>query len=313
MISVQEYAEFIKKEKVKLVSKWKDAGLFNNVSEALLDISVMLDNTQRDSVGLFRRLSVPLTYRIFDSLIIRNLVSVQPVINKETKYLYFDDINDAQAEIKAKDVSLEKRLLNNTLKYSEYDAVRLYSGVAGESKFAAELAAKIAIELNRSVISDLSNNAKYSSSWKYNEEITFEQNRETLSKLIWQAAEVIGDMNNRGPANWMIVPPDVYLLLEKEIKVNEKYGLDELFYVGKFNDIAVYEDLLATNEILLGYFGDNIYDSGYFYIPKHVALRGSDISLYEESAREWYSNGSSFYGKILISSNIMFDEHAFLI
>lgn len=183
-------------------------------------------------------------------------------------------------------VTAESRALK--AKYSTELAQDLENihGLDAETELANILSTEITAELNREIINTVYNQAKAGAQGASTPG-TFDldtdadgrwavEKYKSLAKQIGQEAQVIARQTRRGVGNWIITSPNVANALDIAGLIDTSFtpGNFDVDPVGVTNagrlvgKMTVYIDPYMTNDqVIIGYKGNNVYDSGYFYSP----------------------------------------------
>lgn len=309
---VREYDISYKNAKNSIVKKWFGTGVFKGLSEFdQLNLATLMENARlSDGDSIFARIVLSVTFKFYQNLVSKNIVSFQPVNEKWSDYCFYDDIDDELAEVKKEKANIIIRDLQTKYHRDTLVALRGSRNADDEMEIVSAMAEESAAELDREVIRDLSERAKHRWWWDYETYQTLQDKHESLDQMIYEMSIKIACSTQRSIANWLITSKDICDLLtqDKTFSVSKKnkilFGINE---VGKIRngDITVYQDdLFPRDKILMGYKGSNNYDAGYFLCPKLLFSYG----VYQhpiqhcriEYGKSWYNY--SFYGIISIDN-----------
>lgn len=171
------------------------------------------------------------------------------------------------------------------------DDLRAFHGLDAEAELVAGLASEIALEMDREIIQDLragslaSNIASFDAAVPTTGVTQLDHYR-TLITVMTKLSNRIHRLGIRGPANWAVTSPEVSTIVEQlgthgdfrplYSPVNSEAGAaaeaPQSFGVYKIgtlqNKWMIYKDVkFQSNEILLGYKGQNFVDAGYVFAP----------------------------------------------
>lgn len=211
------------------------------------------------------------------------------------------NIPQVNIDIELLEIKAKSRKLKALWSSEAADDLKAFHGLDAEAELVAGIAAEIALELDREIITDLhNNNTGYTGSWNagsptagfYNSSIDWYRQ---LITVITQGANRIHKNSLRGPANFMVTSPDISALFEQltthgdfrpavappeadpysPVQQPHTFGV---YYVGTVSaKYALYKDPFfpvtnpgtgsGTGDILLGYKGQTFLDAGYVWAP----------------------------------------------
>lgn len=155
--------------------------------------------------------------------------------------------------------------------------LRSQHSVDAEQEMTNILAQEINLEIDREIITNLRAGVGTIAMWDYASALgdTIKEKYESLYVKVVEVSNVIMKKTLRGGANWLVVSPEIASVFETATAgfapaptadFESALGIQ---YVGTINNRwKVYKDPLFPNDqILLGFKGDSLLDSGFFYCP----------------------------------------------
>lgn len=211
------------------------------------------------------------------------------------------NIPQVNIDIELLEIKAKSRKLKALWSSEAADDLKAFHGLDAEAELVAGIAAEIALELDREIITDLhANYTGYTGTFNvgtpaagfYNSQIDWYRQ---LITVITQGANRIHKNSLRGPANFMVTSPDISSLFEQltthgdfrpavappeadpytPVQQPHTFGV---YYVGTVSaKYALYKDPFfpvinagsgsGTGDILLGYKGQTFLDAGYVWAP----------------------------------------------
>lgn len=173
------------------------------------------------------------------------------------------------------------------------DDLMAFHGMVAETELVAGIANNIALELDREIIDDLVNGARFSATYNFTSGPGIGTGSNELESIrgLLTIIDAVGSKIHTGslraPANFIVCSPDVGALLSQltthgdfmmvnrvdDVVQPPSYGpLNSTFGVSRLgtlkNKYAVYQDpFLTTNKVLIGLKGQSFLDAGYVYAP----------------------------------------------
>lgn len=250
---------------------WEKCGILDRLEpEVKNNLSILLENQKLHDEGMesrFKRLSIPLVSRIFRSLKVHELVSVQAMLEKQWLVRWFDGNDLIREPIQA----LSRNTKTCWYGDMQIDTHKDYMSLDGE--LATNMAKEIKMGIDREILQDLLNVAPRHNHNFIRTETTI---REAYTDLREKVLSLANDMEKNKGANWIITSPEISALFEKDLYFEpSEEPIDvwnthiEIMRVGTLGKkFKVYKNpLFPINSILLGYKGEHPYDAGYFYCP----------------------------------------------
>ena len=206
---------------------------------------------------------------------VKRAVVVDYTLNLEAN----NDIAELNITIDRDTVTAKTRKLKTVWTPESAQDFKSYHGIDVEAELTALMSQEIALEVDREIIGDLLRGSIQTVHY-------FDQGTATngnyLDRHVALMQRVLLESNNimrdtmRGKGNWIVTSPEIASILET-LKEFRPYG-GQVFSganpsgIGArgslMNQIEVYVDpVFPKNQILLGYKGASVVDSGYFYAP----------------------------------------------
>lgn len=182
--------------------------------------------------------------------------------------------------------------------------------IDAESTLTDLMADEMVAEIDREIINDLiiaaSIRATHNFATAAGASVNFTDRNIALMYKVLEVANIIHRTTLRGPANWMVCSADICSKFEQlnDFRANDAFtteGVDlGIINVGTIQSkMKIYKDPLFPNcKILMGFKGNSVLDSGYFYAP-YIPLLSTPTVLDPNS----YSPSKGImcrYGKKLI-------------
>jgi hypothetical protein len=173
-----------------------------------------------------------------------------------------------------------------------------------EAELVAGLASEIALEIDRELIQDIRSGALSTNYATYDAAVPTGMTQtdwyRTLITVLTKLSNVIHRLGIRGPANWIVTSPEVSTIIEQlgthgffrpifapatsdamaAAEQPQNFGVYRMGTLS--NKWTVYKDVkFQSNELLLGYKGQNFVDAGFVfapYIPLQTTARNSGPS-----------------------------------
>lgn len=211
------------------------------------------------------------------------------------------NIPQVNIDIELLEIKAKSRKLKALWSSEAADDLKAFHGLDAEAELVAGIAAEIALELDREIITDLhANYTGFTGTWNaatptagfYNSNMDWYRQ---LITVITQGANRIHKNSLRGPANFMVTSPDISSLFEQltthgdfrpavappeadpytPVQQPHTFGV---YYVGTVSaKYALYKDPFfpvtnpgsgsGTGDVLLGYKGQTFLDAGYVWAP----------------------------------------------
>jgi hypothetical protein len=261
-----------------LLEMWEQTRLLGQTPDHLKsDLALVLENqrlyneniwqkNKTESVAdtLFKKLNIPIVTRVFNSLLVSELVTVQSFAGP-TDILYHlsgDELIEhcgaaktrlCKTEIPWYSTAKEGRVPFHSGLYIKEEFGRFYS-LDQETEVCATVARDFTNEIHDEIIRDLSNNS-----------LTCESNI-VNSEIVKRAVDMVKFRKELTP-NWIVVSPDVAASLN--LKVEE--STSNLHHCGEYQGLKAYcydnfDGTNAKNRALLG-FSETPFQSHYVYAP----------------------------------------------
>jgi hypothetical protein len=235
------------------------------------------------------------------------------------------DLPEINLAVESEEIAAKTRKLKAVWSYEAQQDLRSQHNLDAETELTAVLAQEINLEIDREVLTDLRNNAGTVTAWDFNTALgdTIKEKYESLYVKLVEVSALIHKKTLRGGANWVVCSPEVAAIFETATAgfapapsetFTSSLGIQ---YVGTVNNRwRLYKDpLFPTNQLLLGYKGDNYMDSGYFYCP-YVPLTQTPVVLDPESfcprkgiltryGKKLLREGAKFYGRMSIANFVL--------
>jgi hypothetical protein len=266
-----------------LEKRWSEFGIMKGCNMPK-ETAVMLENQRlyneqscdTSDVAQFKRISIPLIRRIFGNSLLGNFVSVQPMLGPAGKIYYMDN-----GSLISDDTVTSTRRFKAVWCYEGQQNIRSQNNLDAEAELTAILSQEIGLELQRSIFKDMINCAALKKEIDYNcLKGSPQDNFLILQNLITGLAKENKEFWGGPFPNWMVVSAEVAMAINSYVDEN-----DDCFNIKKHKDIetehgniSVYVDHLIGNNILLGYQGEDKFDTGYVYSP-YVGLSQTPVVL----------------------------------
>jgi hypothetical protein len=283
-----------------LADQWDKYGLLRGADDpwTRLDLALLLENqrlwnmqnTDCGDIAQFKRISIPLVRRIWDSLIINEIACVQ-VLREAISHFYSLDYSGINVQMTKTPIEAKEWKLKAVWSYEAITGMRSYNNLDVEAELTAVLAQEIGLELSRRCLTAMRNCAGTNVSWDFNTAWgdTLKEKYEGLMGEAVALAKRVGEKTGRGDANWIVASPEIESIFQT-CGDFEPVGRDDCFtsslgiaFTGRVNGFKLYKDpLLPVSTVLMGYKGNHPYDSGYFYCP-HLLLRQTPVVLDPDS------------------------------
>lgn len=201
-------------------------------------------------------------------------------------------IPEVNIDISLTTVTAVTRKLKARWSAEAMDDLRAFHGLNAETELVAGISNEIALELDREIIDDLVQNAKFSANYTYDVSGAATGGNElssirSLLTMIESVSAKIHTGSMRAPANFIVTSPQIGALISQLtthgdfMMVNQAatqpqapgYGpMNSNFGVQRvgtlMNKYAVYQDpFLASDKVLVGLKGASFLDAGYVYAP----------------------------------------------
>lgn len=221
-------------------------------------------------------------------------------------------------------VSATTRKLKTSWSLEAAQDLKSVHNIDAEATLTDLMADEMVAEIDREIINDLiiaaSIRATHNFATAAGASVNFTDRNIALLYKVLEVANIIHRTTLRGPANWMVTSADISSKFEQ---LNDFRGSDafvqEGLDIGITNagviqgKIHLYKDPLFPNcKILLGFKGNSVLDSGYFYAP-YIPLLSTPTILDPNSftpnkgimcryGKKLIEDGGLFYGTISVSN-----------
>lgn len=221
-------------------------------------------------------------------------------------------------------VSAVTRKLKTTWSLEAAQDLKSVHNIDAEGTLTDLMADEMVAEIDREIINDLiiaaSIRATHNFGTAAGASVNFTDRNIALLYKVLEVANVIHRTTLRGPANWMVTSADISSKFEQ---LNDFRGSDALVQDGMDigitsagtiqGKIRLYKDPLFPNcKILLGFKGNSVLDSGYFYAP-YIPLLSTPTVLDPNSftpskgvmtryGKKLIEDGGLYYGVITVSN-----------
>lgn len=267
-----EIAE-INENKQKIANRWNK--VFEKMKEyELLDLALLLNNQYQDNKDpQFHRLVIPIVIRVWRSLIVRKIASVQPLFGKQDNFYHIQHGN--KTSMKKKEVNTQCRKLKTIYSHESFTDLRSCNNIDAETEMVAIMAQEIGLELDRHCLMDMRNCAGTNRTWDFTNALgdTIKEKYESLYIELITTGNIVKNKTDCEP-NWLVTSPEIASIFGSfcqgfDCSPSERFTSSlGIQYVGTFGRWRIYKDpLFPTSQILLGYKGNHPYDTGYFYLP----------------------------------------------
>lgn len=149
--------------------------------------------------------------------------------------------------------------------------------ISAEETMTSVLSQEISLEIDREIITDLINGAGTVVNWNLATALgdTLKERYESLYVKVVETSNIIMKKTLRGQANWVVASPEVCSIFETAVagfspaQSTEFESTLGIQYVGMVaGRWKLYKDpLFPVTKVLLGFKGDNVLDSGYYFCP----------------------------------------------
>lgn len=196
--------------------------------------------------------------------------------------------------------------------------------IDAESTLSDLMADEMVAEIDREIINDLiiaaSVRANHNFATGAGASVNFTDRNIALLYKVLEVANIIHRLTLRGPANWMVTSADIASKFEQ---LNDFRGSDALAQDGidigitsagtVQGKLKLYKDPLFPNcKILMGFKGNSVLDSGYFYAP-YIPLLSTPTVLDPNSftpnkgimtryGKKLIEDGGLYYGVVTVSN-----------
>lgn len=274
---------------------WNNSFLGHKSKSYKYEMAHLLTNQVQIGDEVFRRIAVPVAFRVASNLHCHNLVSIQTIggdlphdkhfylhTNENGSFVRDHDDNEGWSGWSAPWDGLD-----NNFNYKKAVAEGYQNQLDYESELCAVAAEKIATQIDREMIGRCERLAVTRMTWDASKS-TAETIKERYEDLHMKIVEVSNEMRKLcgNGANWLVASPEITSIYE--VSATHCFGGYEDFglgvkYCGKYNNRwRVYKDMNRTSSsIVLGYKGDSNYDAGLIWCPKTLMYPVQDVLRYE--------------------------------
>ena len=246
----------------------------------------------------------------------------------EANYEYDLEANPFQPEltlsIDSDSVAAVTRKLKTSWSLEAAQDLKSVHNIDAESTLTDLMGDEMVAEIDREIINDLIIAASIRASHDFangpGSSVNFTDRNIALLYKVLEVANIIHRTTLRGPANWMVTSADISSKFEQ---LNDFRGSDAMtedgLDIGIMNagtiqgKLKIYKDPLFPNcKILMGFKGNSILDSGYFYAP-YIPLLSTPTVLDPNSftpnkgimtryGKKLIEDGGLYYGVVTVSN-----------
>ena len=275
-----------------ILGKWNKFGLLNGIDEDFKKrMSVILENQKlfnemtddNNTMGQFKRLSIPLVRRIWGDIAMRHFISVQPLLGPHGIIHYFKNNQIIETETYAQTRKMKTIWsfeVQQDLRWASRDGFRFDA----EVELAAVMAQELTLEFDREVIHDLEQNAALKKEIDFNH-LSGDINERwaAVKEFTVDLALENQEIYHRPFLNWIITSPEMAEIIcaeDKDLPQNHGLGVREWGSINtNMGEVKVWGDpLFPTGKILIGYKGDHEWDAGYIHCP-YVTVSATPVIL----------------------------------
>lgn len=272
-----EFDELIQKKK-DIGDKWRETGLLHGLEQwEECDAAVLLENQHLYNKGpclynegnfetQFKMLSIPLVRRIWGGLVSRKIFSIQPQFGKDGSFYCADrdDVLLRQNKIELRDFINTKAVFQPT-NFHSLDVI---------AEMTAVLAQEMTLHIDRQGLREVADNAATKATWNFDDALgdTIKEKYEGLYVKLVETCNTVAKNYGVLP-NWIVTSPEIASLFELSSSAALFVGGICIEHIMNINNRwKLYKDpMFPPGEMLLGYKGDEPYDSGYFFCPQVLA------------------------------------------
>jgi len=202
------------------------------------------------------------------------------------------------------------------------DDIKAFHGIEAEADVIAGITSEMGLEIDNEIITEMNNNVPTANITTWDRArpaaISDADHLRSLLAVVNKIAAKIKKASLRGSANWIVTSPEVAAILDSIPEfVADPEGQEDTYAFGTYkagvlnNRYQVFVNVMhPTNQMLLGYNGNLVYDTCYIhapYLPMQITptfLDPVDFQM-KKGVRSRYANKlvrSQYLGRINITS-----------
>lgn len=283
-------------EEKLLIERWDKVGMLQNLhnprkgfTAVMMENQCLLNERMSDTgdVAQFKRISIPLVYRIASAMKCLDLVAVQPSL-RPVSMMYIGQSNN----LKEVEVVCNTKKFKAVWCYEQLQDLRSQHNIDQEKELTAVLAEQIAMEQDRAVIFDIFKGAAVKKTIEFQNLLgTPDQRVKTAELQFSNTIRELHDLYGKPTCNWIVIAPELKLILKiKENKqqaccFSSSLAVNEvgIWKMDDENELKVFVDpLMYPGSAVMGYKGEEPSDSGYL-LSTYVPLMQTPVVLDPDS------------------------------
>lgn len=247
------------------------------------------------------------------------------VVNYDQNLEGNQDLPEINLALENESITATTRKLKAVWTFEAQQDLRSQHNLDADEELTAMLAQEVNLEIDREILTDLRLGAGTVSAWDYAtaEGDTIKEKYESLYVKMVQLTNVIQRKTLRGGANFIVTSPEVAAIFEASVAgfaptISDTFTSSMgIQYVGAINSKwRLFKDpQFPTGQLLLGYKGDNAFDTGYYYCP-YVPLTQTPVVYDPESftprrglmtryGKKMLREGAKYYGRVSILNYVV--------
>jgi len=213
------------------------------------DLSLLLHNNCNQSYPpLFLQNFTKIISRIWESILVRKIASVQPLFQAAGSYYYLSHL--PEVDMQRNNVAMQVQ--PTTCTWQNVSGMPPTFNLDPQEELNFIIAQELTLIIDRMCIKQMMKEATLKTKCE----------RANFDDCLRQTSEAIHEVTTCKP-NWIVTSPEITYWLKFNEEAIPSLGYA---YVGECNGCKVYKDpLLTSNKVLIGYKGNHPYDAGFVF------------------------------------------------